>query len=274
MNQIPGNAILHVYFLDLIAMIRVLPKCNDTIRTFTWKLLNTVPKQYDIIYLVCDSYKEKSIKSVERDSRGSGIKYILSKPDSRKLIDITTPLLSPIQCLALSGVHAFSGNDYISILFGKGKQTFWKTVIKSDEFIELFSSLGNSYQLPSELEQKLEKFICILYGFKTLNLVNEVRKCMFLQKYENHRNSFNFNVLPPCRKNYIATIYKKATFLIMSLEDPTQHGWNNELKADWYDVPFPDDVSEILFDVETSDEGSSVESSSDDDSDSDDSETD
>ena len=49
---------------------------------------------------------------------------------------------------------------------------------------------------------------------------------------------------------------------------------NNELEADWYDVPFPDDVSEILFDVETSDEGSGVESSSDHASDSDDSEID
>ena len=63
----------------------------------------------------------------------------------------------------------------------------------------------------------------------------------------------------------------------MSLEDPIQHGWNDKQTSEWYDVIFPDDVSEILFDDDdtvTSDDDSSVDSFSDDeDSDSDDSET-
>ena len=69
-----------MYFIDLIAMIRIIPKSNETIRSFTWKLLSTIPKQYDTIFLVCDSYKTNSIKAVERDSRGSGSKYALNKP--------------------------------------------------------------------------------------------------------------------------------------------------------------------------------------------------
>ena len=64
---------------------------------------------------------------------------------------------------------------------------------------------------------------------------------------------------PPCRENlkfhisradHTSTTYKNAKLLIVSFEEPTHHGWNNELKANWYDVPFPDDDSEILFDAD------------------------
>ena len=62
----------------------------------------------------------------------------------------------------------------------------------------------------------------------------------------------------------------------MSLEDLIQHGWNDK-KTQWYDVIFPGNVSEILFDdndTVTSDDDSSIDSFSDyEDSDSDDSET-
>ena len=89
-NELPSKQILHVYFIDLIAMIRIIPKSNETIRSFTWKLLSTIPKQYDTIFLVCDSYKTNSIKAVERDSRGSGAKYALNKPDMKLPSDFTT----------------------------------------------------------------------------------------------------------------------------------------------------------------------------------------
>ena len=79
-----------MYSIDLIAMIRIIPKSNETIRSFTWKLLSTIPKQYDTIFLVCDSYKTNSIKAVERDSRGSGAKYALNKPDMKLPSDFTT----------------------------------------------------------------------------------------------------------------------------------------------------------------------------------------
>ena len=399
-NELPCKQNLHVYFIDLIAMIRVLPKANETIRSFTWKLLNTVPKQYDTIFFVCDSYKANSIKAVERDSRGSAAKYLLSKPDmklpsdfatfmkngenktkflqliqqaideekqqlgnrivyfsgeyhcqkicssqstllpalqsdheeadtklvalvtsyfdsitddvseqsvmvrspsgdidilalfvlhcsgsnifidnghgnSRKIFHFKTPTLSILQRQALSGVHAFSGNDYISSFFGKGKNLFWKAVTKNNEFMSTFASLGNTYQMSSQTEKQLERFVCSLYGFKTLSSVNEVRKCTFLQKYSNNCSRLN----PPCeqnlqqhikRANYIAAMNKRANLLIMSLEEPTQHGWDENIKPEWHNVIFPDDISELLFDNDdrdTSDDDSFIDSSSDENSD-------
>ena len=110
---------------------------------------------------------------------------------------------------------------------------------------------------------------------------------MILQKYANNCSSLNLSTLPPCEQNlpqhikrasYVAAMNKRSKLLIMSLEDPIQHGWNDKQTPEWYDVIFPDDVSEILFDDDdtvTSDDDSSVDSFSDDeDSDSDDSVTD
>ena len=83
------------------------------------------------------------------------------------------PTLSILQRQALSGVHAFSGN-------GKGKHIFWKTVTKDENFMSIFASLGNTYQLSSQTKKALERFVCCLYGFKKLNSVNEVQRMYVL----------------------------------------------------------------------------------------------
>ena len=43
---------------------------------------------------------------------------------------------------ALSGIHAFSGNDYVSSFFRKGKQLFWKKLLEYPDFVDVFSKLG------------------------------------------------------------------------------------------------------------------------------------
>ena len=34
----------------------------------------------------------------------------------------------------------------------------------------------------------------------------------------------------------------------MCLEDSQQHGWLHDLTPDWIDVPYPEDVAELLVD--------------------------
>ena len=34
---------------------------------------------------------------------------------------------------------------------------------------------------------------------------------------------------------------------VMSLEYPQNHGWLQELKTDWTDEPYPEDVTELLL---------------------------
>ena len=44
--------------------------------------------------------------------------------NSRKIIDIRSTNTTQLQRQALAGVHAFSGNDYVSCFFQKGKKSF------------------------------------------------------------------------------------------------------------------------------------------------------
>jgi hypothetical protein len=48
--------------------------------------------------------------------------------NSRKVIDINSLNMSIQQRRSLAGMHAFSGNDYVSSFFRKGKSHVWKTI--------------------------------------------------------------------------------------------------------------------------------------------------
>ena len=103
---------------------------------------------------------------------------------SRKVIDIgTSPTLPNIQKQALIGLHAFSGNYYVSSFFRKGKIAFWKAMLKRAEFIELFAGLGVTTNLSGTSAINIEKFVCFLYGDQRIASVDELR------------------LLPPCRSN-------------------------------------------------------------------------
>ena len=52
---------------------------------------------------------------------------------------------------SLIGLHAFSGNDYVSSFFKKGKDQFWKLLEKFEKFHDCFSKLGVQYEMSEEL---------------------------------------------------------------------------------------------------------------------------
>ena len=75
---------------------------------------------------------------------------------------------------ALIGFHAFTGNDYVSSFFRKGKEACWKIVENNPKFCEAFQLLGVSWNLTDSVFNLLEKFVCFLYGYKKKS-VNSVR---------------------------------------------------------------------------------------------------
>ena len=80
LHEIPN---LETYYLDLVAVIRTLTRTSGTIRDLAWKILQMVSKQFKNIYLVCDAYKDGSIKAGERRAKGTGKKYILKSSDMK-----------------------------------------------------------------------------------------------------------------------------------------------------------------------------------------------
>ena len=71
------------YLIDLAAFVRsIIAQCR-TVRDIATKLIGSIPKNYDTVYIVCDTYKDDSIKSSERLSRGTGERNILKNPDMK-----------------------------------------------------------------------------------------------------------------------------------------------------------------------------------------------
>ena len=76
---------------------------------------------------------------------------------------------------ALIGFHAFTGNDYVSSFFKKGKSTCWKKMKKNQIFIEAFKKLGSSWNVDDSTLEALEHFVCALYGYTGQKSINVVR---------------------------------------------------------------------------------------------------
>ena len=62
---------------------------------------------------------------------------------NRKVMDLSSCSLSKDQKKALLGMHAFTGNDYVSSFLWKGKQVCWKLIKDSAEFLQIFGELGS-----------------------------------------------------------------------------------------------------------------------------------
>ena len=82
-----------------------------------------------------------------------GVKVLIDNGTGkhRKIIDATSSALDTEKKKALVGLHAFSGNDYVSSFFRKGMKAFWKVMLKHQEYIRLFAELGNYPEVPENV---------------------------------------------------------------------------------------------------------------------------
>ena len=83
---------------------------------------------------------------------------------NRKKFKLADVKLTADEKMALIGFHAFTGNDYVSSFFGKGKQTCWKVLTNYRTYIYAFKSLGLNWELDSDIFNILESYVCKLYG--------------------------------------------------------------------------------------------------------------
>ena len=67
-------------------------------------------------------------------------------------------------CLSLIGLHAFTGSDTVSAFTGRGKLAALKLLKKNDKHKEIFKQLGESWNVPQDLFDNLEAFVCQIYA--------------------------------------------------------------------------------------------------------------
>ena len=94
---------------------------------------------------------------------GSNIFLDAGHGEPGKITDISCcPMLSKIKYHGLSGIHPFSGNDYISSFFRKSKKNFWKTLLKCPEYRDIFTNLETNEMLQEDTLKEIESFVCKL----------------------------------------------------------------------------------------------------------------
>ena len=70
-----------------------------------------------------------------------------SSGKERKSVWLGALTLSQQRSTSLIGLHTFSGNDYVSIFFKKGKDQFWKLLEIFEKFHDCFSNVGVEYEM-------------------------------------------------------------------------------------------------------------------------------
>ena len=90
----------------------------------------------------------------------------------------------PLKKAALIGFHAFTGNDYVSEFFNKGKGACWKILLNNLRFWRVISEVGRDWLPSDNLIQLPEEFVCLLCDSRRLKNINEVRFHLFKRKYE------------------------------------------------------------------------------------------
>ena len=169
-----------------------------------------------------------------------------------RLSDVDMPE-SEEKCL--TGFHAFTGNDYISF-FRKGKTACWKIVEENSKFVEVFASLGCSWNFQDNVFNGLEEYVCYLYGFRKKD-INYVRHELFQRTYSRDNKVTDLSLLPPyqstlklhaSRANVVAKIWKSADETNVDIPDAALEGCDRSLQIHWLDNAFPENVIDILMD--------------------------
>ena len=137
---------------------------------------------------------------------------------------------------ALPARHAFTGCDYTASFLGTGKVRPLNLMMRSDEYSNAFSKLGNT-TVPASCDVVMVKKFT-------------------LKKIKGADPSS----MPPCQKvlfhkilrtNYVAALWKNATQPTPTASNPLENGWqlsdDGSYEFTWYDGDqMPDKVPEIL----------------------------
>ena len=200
----------------------------------------------DIVVLVVSlfqSYKER----VAIDN-GSG--------NARKTICLCDIAVSPLRASSTIGIHAFSGNDYMSSFFRKGKNICWEIMTKYTKFENCFAELGITVQLSMEIFNVIEEYVCHVYGYKEKS-INLVRSKLFYNKEKREHKVTDLSTLPPCqdvllfhakRANMIAYIWRNSIHAHIDYPDINEHGWQSNGEIYWMLDAFPHDIEQLLED--------------------------
>ena len=206
----------------------------------------------DILVLACFHQWDLKCRLIMETSGTGGRKQLIDiKALSRKL---GKPLSK-----ALLSYHALTGCDSVSSFSGRGKKDGFNILKDDKRLSQSLISLGENLELSMNTIEKVETFVCRLYGYEC-NSTNMLRLEMFTAPLARKKGPPETQSLPPTsdalrkhttRANYQAYIWKHALDSDIDIPSPNGHGWlmdiDGNLSIDWMDQdPAPQAVLENI----------------------------
>lgn len=183
-------------------------------------------------------------------------------------------------CKSLPAFHAFTGCDYNSSFYNKGKLRPFKKLCDSIEYLHLFENFGDKLENLEDDFNKVQTFVCDIYNCKpkrkheNIN-VNSARLATFLKCYKvtniqepfskKSLKKFDASSLPPSevelkqhylRAIFVATIWKNADKKDPQLTEnserlsPENFGWikeNDAYNIQWFKgLQIPEPIEDIV----------------------------
>ena len=223
--------------------LRVLSTSNDKV------FIRTPSGDTDILVIALGTITQRS-----------RVKFDYGNGSNRKEIWLDQINLRADRRQALIGFHSFTGNDYVSALFRKGKGVCWKMMIKNDSFVEIKTQLGDDLELSQQIKLVFERYVCRVYGSKK-DTVNAIRFDIFESK-QKKGVMVDLSNLPTNQSalylhlesaNYVARLWKLAGIPMLNPPSPIGSGWDEDGDIQWIENMLPDEVSSNFLKTDDSD---------------------
>ena len=190
---------------------RILREKNDLIVT-----LRSPSGDTDIVVLAVALLNQFKSNVILDDGNGKQRKIIRLSD-----IDIDDDLVK-----AMIGFHSFSGNDYVSSFFRKGKEKCWKLLEKTRKF-QAAMEQASSPEVSSELYKLLEEYVCQIYGY-CCKSIDGVRYKIYTKKFKKENKVIDMASLPPC-SSVLRLHTMRSKYCSLSME-AIDRGYNNSTK--------------------------------------------
>ena len=143
---------------------------------------------------------------------------------------------------SLLAYHAISGCDYTASFCRRGKVKPFKVLEKDENMQDILYEMGNQEELSENTVEKLEEFVCRIYGKNKTKKVNNARTDIFLEKYRTKNvedrlsnvKRLDGSMMPPClkvlmqklkRTHLITRRWASAAMANPPFDEPEESGW-------------------------------------------------
>ena len=159
------------------------------------------------------------------------ISFKTGKGDKTREIDIglVCQALGEKHALALLGFHALTGTDVSGKFAGRTKEFCFKIFLScEDDILHALAILGTQQDLPTEIYETLERFVCLLYKSKKYSNVSDLRWHLYSNRQAEAeslpptRGSLELHIM---RANFVTMVWKKANESIVSFPSACDFGW-------------------------------------------------